>query len=81
VRRFASSVAVTLVCAALAAPAAAQTPDPCARFEAPLAYNACLAAHGPKAGATRPAAHGGDAGGPVRRTPLGRQRVEFSVGD
>lgn len=31
-------------------PARADDPD-CARFEDPLAYNACLARHGPKAGA------------------------------
>jgi hypothetical protein len=81
VSRFASSAAAGLVCAAFAAPAAAQTPDSCARFEAPLAYNACLAAHGPKAGATRPAAHDGEAGGPARRARPGRQRLEFNVGD
>ncbi len=63
-----------------AAPAAAQPPDPCARFEEPLAYNSCLAAHGPRAGATRPAAATDEAGGHVRRAPHGRQRLEFNVG-
>jgi hypothetical protein len=64
-----------------AAPAAAQRPDPCARFEEPLAYNACLAEHGPRAGATRPAAATDEAGGRVQRAPRGRQRLEFNVGD
>lgn len=63
------------------APAAAQGSDPCARFEAPLAYNACLAQHGPHAAATRPASPSEEASGPVRRTRHGRQRLEFSVGD
>ena len=63
------------------APAAAQRSDPCARFEAPLAYNACLAEHGPHAAATRPASPNEEASAPVRRTPHGRQRLEFSVGD
>jgi hypothetical protein len=64
-----------------AAPAAAQRSDPCARLEAPLAYNACLAEHGPHAAATRPASPNEEASAPVRRTPHGRQRLEFSVGD
>jgi hypothetical protein len=65
----------------LAAPAAAQRPDPCARFEEPLTYNACLAEHGPRAAATRPASPNEEASGPVRRSRRGRQRLEFSVGD
>jgi len=64
-----------------AAPAAAQRSDPCARFEAPLAYNACLAEHGPHAAATRPATSNEEASAPIRRTRHGRQRLEFSVGD
>ncbi len=63
------------------APAAAQRPDPCARFEAPLAYNACLAEHGPHAAAARPASPNEAASDLVRRTRRGRQRLEFSVGD
>jgi len=34
-------------------PAAAQDNPACAQYENPLAYNACLAKLGPKAGATR----------------------------
>ena len=64
-----------------AAPAAAQRPDPCARLEEPIAYNACLAEHGPRAAATRPASPNEEASGPVRRTRRGRQQLEFSVGD
>jgi len=67
----------------LAAPAAAQKPDPCARFEEPLAYNACLAEHGPRAAGkgTRPASPDEEASGPIRRAPHGRQRLEFNVRD
>jgi hypothetical protein len=65
----------------LAAPAAAQPPDPCARFEEPLAYNACLAAHGPRAPETRPATAGDEAPGRVRHASRGRQRFEFNLGD
>jgi hypothetical protein len=65
----------------VAAPAAAQPSDPCARFEEPLAYNACLAAHGPRAPATRPAPAGDEAPGRVRHASHGRQRFEFDVGD
>jgi len=65
----------------LASPAAAQRPDPCASIEAPLAYNACLAEHGPHAPATRAEAPGDEGGAPLRRGPRGRRRLEFSVGD
>lgn len=68
------------VCATPAA-AATQRPDPCARFEEPLAYNACLAEHGPRAPATRPATESEEGGGPARRAPHGRQRLEFNAGD
>ena len=64
-----------------AAPAAAQRPDPCARLEEPLAYNACLAEHGPRAAATRAASPNVEASGALRRTPHGRQRLEFNLGD
>ncbi len=39
----------------LAAPALAEGGDACARFSDALAYNACLALHGPQARATRSA--------------------------
>jgi len=64
-----------------AAPAAAQKADSCARFEAPLAYNACLAEHGLRAAGTRAASPQEESSGPVRRVRQGRQRLEFSVGD
>ena len=64
----------------LAAPAAAQPLDPCARFEEPLAYNAGLAQHGPRALGTLPAAADEQTTGPHRRSARGRQRLEFSVG-
>jgi hypothetical protein len=77
--------AASLAFAALvvAAPAAAQKSDSCARFDAPLAYNACLAAHGPRAARTgaRPASPDEEASGRVRRAPHGRQRLEFNVRD
>ncbi len=78
-RAVAPLVFVALV--AVAAPAAAQRPDPCARFEEPLAYNACLAEHGPRVPATRAEAPGGEASAPLRHGPRGRQRLEFSIGD
>jgi len=66
----------------LAAPAAAQRPDPCGRFEEPLAYNACLAEHGPRAAETRAASPDGEALGAIRRAPHGhgRQRLELNAG-
>jgi hypothetical protein len=64
-----------------AAPAAAQRQDPCARLEEPIAYNACLAEHGPRAAASRPASPNEETSGAVRRTPHGRRRLEFNLGD
>jgi len=66
----------------LAAPAvAAKGADPCGQFQEPLAYNACLAAHGPRAAPTRPESPGETASGHTRHVAHGRQRLEFSVGD
>jgi hypothetical protein len=51
------------------APALAQDNPACAKYENPLAYNACLAKLGPKAGATRAeSAPGYDGPAAVRRT-------------
>jgi hypothetical protein len=72
---------LAFVALVFAAPAAAQRSDPCARLEEPIAYNACLAAHGPRAAATRPATPNEEAAGAVRRAPRGRQRLEFNLGD
>jgi hypothetical protein len=60
------------------APAAAEKPDPCARFEEPLAYNACLAAHGPRAFGARPEGSGEEGGPPRRHVPHERQRMELN---
>jgi hypothetical protein len=62
---------------AFAVPARAQDDPACAQYQEPMAYNACLARHGPKANdvATRPAArqHGraalGWVGGSEAGTP------------
>jgi hypothetical protein len=65
---------------AAAMPAGPARADACAKYEEPLAYNACLARQGPQAHgaiATR------DAGGPARvatkRGPHGRERMEFTI--
>jgi hypothetical protein len=71
--------ALALLALALAAPSALASADedgPCAGIEAPLAFNACLAAHGPRANAIGTAtgapagAHADpEAGAPVRAKP------------
>ena len=66
--------------------------DPCTRFVEPLAYNSCLASHGPKAGAVRTFGgsppndnKGSGAGAPPRprlqapARPHGRVHMEFQV--
>jgi len=45
-------IAAALILVSSVAPAWAQDNPACAKFEEPLAYNACLAKLGPKAGAT-----------------------------
>ena len=51
----AAVLTVTLAVAALFSVGARAEGDPaCAKIEEPLAYNACLAAHGPKATDVRP---------------------------
>jgi hypothetical protein len=54
--------------------------DPCAKFEEPLAYNACLAEQGPHAGTIRGTqrTERGHAA-PATRGPHGRMRMEFTV--
>jgi hypothetical protein len=50
-------LAVALAAVAASSPARAQDDPACAKYQEPLAYNACLASHGPKATdvATNPA--------------------------
>jgi hypothetical protein len=50
----------------------------CAKFEEPLAYNACLAKLGPKAYAVAPAPMH-ERYGAARREKSGRMRAEFSI--
>jgi hypothetical protein len=82
--------------AVAAAPARADDYAACAKFDNPLAYNQCLAAHGPVAHETRataPPPEGADGprggwaarsyGGPSMRASRGRNGrmvLEFSIG-
>jgi len=47
--RRAAPLMIALAAALLSSAARSQVDPACANIEAPLAYNACLAAHGPKA--------------------------------
>ncbi len=93
---FASVRALAAFAAVAAAPARADDYAACAKFDNPLAYNQCLAAHGPAAHGTRPsapppegedgprggwAAHG-RGGQPMQATRgrNGRMVLEFSIG-
>ena len=73
----AALVAAALLAALPFARARAEN-DPCARFEDPLAYNSCLASHGPKAGAVGKsggsAPEAGSGAGP-RSTPPWREHA------
>ncbi len=80
--------AVSLLAAALLTSARAQDISPCARFQDPFAYNACLASHGPKAGAVgkveRESAGPADGKPRSSRAPVvlrrrGRVHMEFQV--
>jgi hypothetical protein len=79
--RHALVLAISLAAPLIAAPAGAKD-DPCAKYEAPLEYNACLARHGPPAGATRAIAPDDDFGAPRADARKGRERMrmEFDVG-
>ncbi len=64
----------------LASPAGGASSDACAKFEEPLAYNACLAKQGPQAHGARATRNLGGRGTiPATRGPHGRQRMEFTI--
>ncbi len=66
--------------AILAGPARGASSDGCAKFEEPLAYNACLARQGPHAGAAGGTRGVGEATeAPAMRGSHGRVRMEFTV--
>ena len=80
--RHALILAIGLAAPLIAAPAAAKD-DPCAKYDAPLEYNACLAKHGPPAGVTRAIAPDEDFGAPSADAPKGgdRHRLEIDLGE
>lgn len=92
--RLALVPAFVLAAALIGAPASAEDNPACAKFEEPLAYNACLARLGPPAHATKgvpaspedygqpQAAAGGRVHGGlvVAHERRGRVRLEFDVG-
>ena len=84
----------TMLFAVFAAPVAlataqAQTYPECAKFDEPLAYNQCLASHGPVAGhvgafkgsakGAGPANNGAQGGHFLRRGRSGRMSAEFLI--
>ena len=82
--RHALILAIGLGALLIGAPARAKDNASCAQFEEPFAYNACLARHGPPAGATRAIAAPDDDFGaprPYARKGRGRMRMEFDVGE
>jgi hypothetical protein len=82
--RDAFMLAIGLGALLIGAPARAKDNASCAQFEEPLAYNACLARHGPHAGATRAiAAPDEDFGAPGVEARRGgeRHRLEFDIGE
>ena len=82
--RHAFMLAIGLGALLIGAPARAKDDASCAQFEEPLAYNACLARHGPRAGATRAiAAPDEDFAAPSAEAPKGgeRHRLEFDLGE
>lgn len=85
--RISLRVAFLSVAIAFASQAMAETYPDCEKLENPLAYNQCLAAHGPSAAGALAGGRGGD-GAPAKpqsrrwfsRSPSGRQRAFFYVG-
>ena len=74
------SALAVLVLLGLGGAARAEDNPACAKFEDPLAYNACLAKLGPKAWPSH-AAHGdSESAAPGRRGRDRRAHVEFDVG-
>ncbi|MGD1038872.1 MAG: hypothetical protein ABR878_17250 [Roseiarcus sp.] len=88
--RHALILAIGLGALLLGAPARAEDNGACAKYEEPLAYNACLARFGPRAyeagAVAAPAAEAGAAarggahrGPEISRGRRGRLRMEFDV--
>jgi hypothetical protein len=90
----AAAIGLCLAALAAAGPALAQDDRSCAQYQEPMAYNACLARHGPKAGEVgahsgggQNPAYGGEARAPATgfgRWPHaervhGRVHMEFRV--
>ncbi len=69
-----AALMLLLLAAASVGPARAEGDPACARYEDPLAYNACLASHGPKAKdlATTGAHHGDER--PARPAQAAREK-------
>ena len=80
----AAAIALCLAALATAARVQAQDDPSCAQYEEPMAYNACLARHGPKANVevgahpgaaqTRPAGQDRSYEGDLRAPPAGFRR-------
>ncbi len=68
----AAAIGLCLAAVAAAGPAFAQDDPACAQFQAPMAYNACLARHGPKANGPRAGA------GEPQRAGRGQARAPAS---
>jgi hypothetical protein len=65
-------IAAALILVSSVAPAWAEDNPACAKFEEPLAYNACLAKLGPKAGATLAVPEPAGAAPAIRAAPAAR---------
>jgi hypothetical protein len=73
--RRAALMLVILQAAAWPAAASAEDDPACAKYDEPLAYNACLASHGPKANDVGKAASPGE---PARSAPAEVERAPRS---
>ena len=69
-----AALMLLVLAAASARPARAEDDPACARYEDPLAYNACLASHGPKANNLAPTGASAGRGGSARGDPGGTQQ-------
>ena len=68
-----------VLAAASAGPARAEDDSVCARYEDPLAYNACLASHGPKANNLAPTGARRGEEGPLAATQAERNSAPAGV--